>query len=334
MTATGAFTSIEEAKTGSTVYVTTDLALLKKFWAECELGAIDDSTLESYLGCPGKILEVEDDDTANLEWITKDTQWIPIEACLRDLDPALRRHAPFQLTEMVNEASVAEPFTSIEEAKCGQTVYCTTDLKLLKAQWAVCELGNIDDATLESYLGCPGKILEVEDDDDTVQLEWITKDSQWIPILACTKDLEESQRCHAPFQVTEMVNEKSAAEPFTSIEEAKCGMTVYCTTDLKLLKEQWAECELGRIDDETLETYLACPGKILEVEDDDDTVNLEWVTKDSQWIPILACTKDLEESQRRHAPFQVTEMVNEKEAGAPIVDDHELIESDMPVVEV
>merc|ERR1719510_814518 len=108
---------------------------------------------------------------------------------------------------MVNEKSCAEPFTSIDEAKTGETVYVTTDLKLLKAQWAECELGNIDDATLESYLGCPGKILEIEEDDDTLNLEWVTKDTQWIPIQACFDDLPAADKRHAPFQLTEMVNE-------------------------------------------------------------------------------------------------------------------------------
>merc|ERR1719471_758858 len=108
-----------------------------------------------------------------------------------------------------------------------------------------------------------------------------------------------------------MVNEGGADQAFTDIEEAKTGTTVYVTTDFELLKAQWAECELGAVDDSTLQSYLGCPGKILEVEEDDDTVNLEWVTKDSQWIPIKACLADLDESKRRHAPFQLTEMVNE-----------------------
>jgi len=334
MTASNAFKSIEQAQTGKTVYVTTDLATLKSQWEEAELGAIDEATLKGYLGCPGKIIEVEDDDdTVKLEWVTKDCQWIPICACLSDLEESKRRHAPAQDSLFKG----FEPFQKIAQAEefAGKTVYVTDDLALLKELWAECELGACDDGTLSTYLGCPGKVLEIEDDDDTVKLEWVTKDCQWIPFCACLPDLEESKRRHAPAQDSLF----KGFEPFQKIAQAEefAGKTVYVTDDLALLKELWEECELGALDDGTLGTYLGCPGKVLEIEDDDDTVKLEWITKDTQWIPFCACLPDLEESKRRHAPgqdalFKQGETVT-KEAGE-IKDDHELIESECKVVEV
>jgi len=339
------YKSIDDAKTGTTVYVTPDFAKLKEKWAESELGKIDEEDMKSYCCCPGKILEIEeDDDTVMLEWLTKDTQWIPIEACLVDLDKSERLDAPFQVCEMMNEPAALDYYKSIEEVKNGQSIYVTTDFKILKKLWKECELGAMEDQDLEIYLGCPGKILEIEEDDDTVNLEWLTKDTQWMPIEACVKDLPEDQRRDAPFQVCEMVNEPQPMEYFTDIETAKTGTTVYVTTDFKLLKKQWKECELGKITDEDMETYCGCPGKILQVEEDDDTVQLEWLTKDTQWIPYFACVKDVDPKLKRDAPYQVCEIVNEKgEEGADTKKaaeaadsnlDHELIESEKPVVEV
>jgi len=332
----------DDVKNNQTVFVTTDFAKLKKEWAEAELGPITDDDLRNYCGCPGKIKEIEDDDeTVMLEWLTKDTQWIPIAACVNEVDPSKKKAAPFQVCEMVNEPQPLNYVTSIEAVKTNQTVYVTTDFKKLKKEWAAAELGPISDEDLKNYCACPGKIKEVEDDDDTVMLEWLTMDTQWIPVLACVLDLEEKLRKDAPFQVCEMVNEAQPLEYYT-LEEVKVNDQVWVTTDFKKLRKEWAVAELGSITDADLETYCACPGKIKEIEEDDDTVMLEWLTMDTQWIPIAACVKEIEEKLRRDAPFQVCEIVNEKaeEAGkggaeskadAPT---HELIESDLPVVEV
>jgi len=306
------FTSIDEVKVNDTVYVTTDLKVLRKQWSESELGPISDEDLESYCGCPGKIKEVEeDDDTVMLEWLTKDTQWIPILACVVSVEEKFRKAAPFQICEMVNEPQPLHYLTSIDEVKVNETVYVTTDFKILREKWTECELGLINDEDLEAYCGCPGIIKEIEDDDDTVQLEWLTKDTQWIPVTACVTNVEEKFRRAAPFQVCEMVNEPQPLQYFTSIDEVKLNETVYVTTDLKVLRKQWSESELGPISDEDLETYCGCPGVIKEVEEDDDTVMLEWLTKDTQWIPILACVVSVEEKFRKAAPFQICEMVNE-----------------------
>merc|ERR1719461_2425595 len=228
-------------------------------------------------------------------------------------------------------------FTSIEQAKSGTTVYVTTDFGTLKKLWDECELGNIDESTLKSYLACPGKILEVEDDDDTVNIEWVTKDTQWIPICACLPDLDPALRRHAPGSDNWAAEQKpSAPEPFTSIDEVKTGQTVFVTCDLALLKKEWEEAEMGNVDDDLLESYLACQAKVIEIEEDDDTLNLEWVTKDTQWIPLGACTPNLDKSMQRHAPGAAWAGAGGggKCCGGGIQDDHELIESEVKVVEV
>jgi len=324
------YTSIDDVKLNETVYVTTDFKVLRKEWTESELGPIIDKDLESYCGCPGVIKEIEeDDDTVMLEWLTKDTQWIPILACVVTVEEKFRKAAPFQVCEMVNEPQPLEYFTDIEDASMGARVFVTPDFKVLRKQWTECELGPITDEDLEAYCGCPGIIKEIEDDDDTVQLEWLTKDTQWIPFVACVKDVEEKLRKAAPFQVCEMINEPQPLEYFTTLEQAELGSTVYVTTDGKQLRKMWTECELGPINKEDLESYCGCAGVIKEIEDDDDTVQLEWNTKDTQWIPFFACVKNVEESDRKHAPYQICEIVNEKEEP-----EHELIESEVPVVDV
>merc|ERR1719419_725500 len=181
---------------------------------------------------------------------------------------------------------------------------------------------------MEAYCGCPGKIVEIEDDDDTLQLEWLTRDTQWIPVAACVSDLPQKDKRDAPFQICEMVNEPLPLDYYTSIEDVKVNATVYVTTDVKVLRKEWTACELRTIRKEDLESYCGCPGVVKEIEDDDDTVQLEWNTKDTQWIPFCACVKNLEESQQKHAPYQICEIVNEKEPTP------ELVESDLPVVEV
>jgi len=334
------YTDIDQAKLGERVFVTPDVKTLRKFWTECELGAITDEDLETYCGCPGTIKEIEDDDdTVQLEWLTRDTQWIPFSACVKHVDEKLQKAAPFQVCEMVNEPQPLEYFTDIDQATLGETVYVTTDAKALRNLWTECELGPISDEDLEAYCGCPGKIKEVEDDDDTVMLEWLTKDTQWIPFCACVKNVEEKFRRAAPFQICEMVNEPQPIAYYTDIEQAEVGKTVYVTPDGKLLRKLWEACELGGITQQDLEAYCGCPGRIREVEDDDDTVQLEWNTKDTQWIPFCACTEFVEEKLRKHAPFQICEIVNEKDE---VTDnkqkvgdaDHELVESEVPVVEV
>mmetsp|Transcript_30043 Transcript_30043/g.47977 ORF Transcript_30043/g.47977 Transcript_30043/m.47977 type:complete len:144 (+) Transcript_30043:115-546(+) len=78
-------------------------------------------------------------------------------------------------------------------------------------------------------------------------------------------------------------------EYFTSVEDdgVKEGSTVKVTTNLKRLDEAWAEAELGSNDEKGM--YLGVIGKIMEVEEDDDTVQLRWANLDTCWMPIKAC---------------------------------------------
>jgi len=307
--------SCEECKINQTVYVTTCFKTLREKWEECGLGTLSDDDLRAYCGCPGIITEIEDDDdTLQLQWITMDTQWIPLEACVLDLPADQRKDAPASFIPRLNGTGADNDaelvYLTIDEVKVNERVFVTPDFELLKKEWEAAEMGKMSDNDLRGYCGCGGRITEVEDDDDTVQLEWLTMDTQWIPVACCTRDLPKDQQRDAPMSFIPRLNGTGAdnmAEEFelkylTSIEDAKGGATVYVTTDFEKFKQEWKECELGPLSDEDLKAYCGCPGKITEIEDDDDTLQLQWLNMDTQWIPALACVHDLPESQRKTAP--------------------------------
>merc|ERR1712130_928480 len=79
-----------------------------------------------------------------------------------------------------------EYFQSVEDegVREGETVKVTVDINKLNAMWIEAELGINDDKAM--YLGAIGKIMEIEEDDDTVQLRWANLDTCWIPIKACS----------------------------------------------------------------------------------------------------------------------------------------------------
>ena len=70
-----------------------------------------------------------------------------------------------------------------DRIKEGNTVKVTQDAKKLQQCWNDAELGPNDQ--LASFCGCIGKVIEVEEDDDTFKLRWGNYDTCWIPIKAC-----------------------------------------------------------------------------------------------------------------------------------------------------
>merc|ERR1719237_926517 len=65
------------------------------------------------------------------------------------------------------------------------------------------------------------------------------------------------------------------------------GKTVKVTSSIKILNEAWIEAELGENDDKAM--YLGAIGKIVEIEEDDDTVKVRYANYDTMWMPIKAC---------------------------------------------
>merc|ERR1719189_925747 len=67
------------------------------------------------------------------------------------------------------------------------------------------------------------------------------------------------------------------------------------TNDLAELKKQWLEAELGELDDEDYEVYLGREVRVIEIEEDDDTINVRFDNHDTQWFPV-GCLYSKEES--------------------------------------
>merc|ERR1712045_1031412 len=195
-----------------------------------------------------------------------------------------RRDVPATYIPSMNKAEGGLEYLTCEEVKNGETVFVTHDLKPFKKEWKACELGELKDEDLEIYLGCPGEVMEIESDDDTVQLQWINMDTQWIPVKACTRDLPKDLQRDVPATYIPSMNKAEGGLEYLTIAEVKTGETVFVTHDLKPFKKEWKASELGELKDADLEIYLGCPGKIVDIESDDDTLQLQWFNMDTQWI--------------------------------------------------
>ena len=74
-------------------------------------------------------------------------------------------------------------YKDINSVRNGDIVHVTPDLALLEKERQKCGLGPNDDKNL--YCDNIGLVIEVEDDDDTLQLRWANYDTCYIPFRAC-----------------------------------------------------------------------------------------------------------------------------------------------------
>jgi len=199
-------------------------------------------------------------------------------------------------------AAVADDFewnylTETSEDIVGKHVRVTTDLAKLEGDWKDCTLGENDE--LEGYCGHVGKVMDIEEDDNTLQIRWGNLDTCWVPVASCAPaaKLEPTVPGVANSWLYEGKDEEAPeaqAEKetyFDSVEDdgVEAGTLVQVTKSVEKLQQEWAEAQLGEIDD--LQPYCGAVGKIMEIEEDDDTVQLRWANLDTFWIPIKACTK-------------------------------------------
>merc|ERR550534_351497 len=156
----------------------------------------------------------------------------------------------------------------------------TTDLADLKKQWMEAELGELDDEDYELYLGREVRVIEIEEDDDTINVRFDNHDTQWFPVGCLYKKVEGAAPAAAP---------AASAEPgmvqmtMDTIRERKY---YYVTKDLAELKKAWEEAELGELDDEDFEIYLGRKVYAVDIEEDDDTMNVRFDNHDTQWFPV------------------------------------------------
>ena len=71
------------------------------------------------------------------------------------------------------------------------------------------------------------------------------------------------------------------------IEEVGNENILRVTNDLSELKKEWLESELGPHD--ALEMFIGAKGKVIDIEEDDDSVKLQWANSDFHWLPARAC---------------------------------------------
>eukprot|EP00483_Globobulimina_turgida_P000199 UN00199 len=102
----------------------------------------------------------------------------PVQVEAKASEPETKQEAP--VSEVKEDC-----FQSVEDdgVKENSTVRVTVNAQRLDEMWAEAELGINEDKGM--YLGAVGKITEIEEDDDTVQLRWANLDTCWIPIKAC-----------------------------------------------------------------------------------------------------------------------------------------------------
>jgi hypothetical protein len=198
-------------------------------------------------------------------------------------------------------------FKTAEDVTEGQHVRVTDDLKLLTSAWEEAELGPNDE--LFGYLNVVGEVAEIEDDDDTLQLQWKNYDTCWIPLSACSDagtdpltfpTTDNPWLTGAPAEEAGDEKKEDEDEPakptrpvipdgtfYTTAEEVPIGKTVRITSSIEILTAKWKEAELGPHDD--LEGFLGQVALVEDAEEDDDTLQLVWKNYDTCWMPAQAC---------------------------------------------
>jgi len=187
----------------------------------------------------------------------------------------------------------------VKDSFAGKTFRLTKDIKLLEQEWKNSDLGPNDDLVV--FLGCVGLCIQVEEDDNTLQLRWENMDTCWMPAKACapagnlkpTIPRQEADWLPPPGLEQYREDEKNEKqdekeELFESVEDdgVKKGKIVQVTHDLSKLEKAWKDSELGPNDD--LKPYCGSIGQIMDVEEDDDTVQIRWGNLDTCWIPVKA----------------------------------------------
>merc|ERR1719471_1945861 len=165
----------------------------------------------------------------------------------------------------------------------------TSDLAELKKQWLEAELGELDDEDYELYLGRKVRVIEIEEDDDTINVRFDNHDTQWFPV-GCL--FEEGA---APAKPAAAASSGLVQMTMDTIKERKY---YFVTKDLKELKAAWEEAELGELDDEDFEIYLGRKVYAIDLEEDDDTMNVRFDNHDTQWFPVSTLYMQTEVSSK------------------------------------
>merc|ERR1712154_94494 len=73
--------------------------------------------------------------------------------------------------------------TMVEMVGSGNIVIVTNDINELTKEWKLSELGPHDN--LVRFLNAKGRVVDIEEDDDSIKVEWANLDTSWLPVKAC-----------------------------------------------------------------------------------------------------------------------------------------------------
>jgi len=171
----------------------------------------------------------------------------------------------------------------------------TGDLAELKKEWAEAELGELDDEDFQLYLNRKVRVIEIEEDDDTINVRFDNHDTQWFPV-GCLYDEVEGA---APTVTVTSTGPTKVQMTMDTIKERKY---YFVTEDMTALKAAWEEAELGELDDEDFQLYLGRKVYAIDLEEDDDTMNVRFDNHDTQWFPVCCLYEEVEAPAQAAAP--------------------------------
>lgn len=161
----------------------------------------------------------------------------------------------------------------------------------------------MDDDFLGAYCGCKGKIMEIEEDDETFKLRWENYDTQWMAWKACTK---MEQKNNGPPMLSHLddgntgKHEEQESKPgwwngisYKSTGTIQKKTTLWVTPDYDVLFREWE-----KIDGDFPRPK---PPKLHELTRKEGVVNkykqsgaacVKWADgSGSTWVPINALTQ-------------------------------------------
>lgn len=215
-------------------------------------------------------------------------------------DKCEHSHATKQTSPVKEDNFDWNYLTGVKDSYAGKNFRVTKDIKLLEQEWKSSDLGPNDE--LQDFCGCVGLCIQVEEDDNTLQLRWENMDTCWMPAKCCAlaTNLKPTIPRHTgdadwlpppgleQYRDDEKQEKIEPEELFESVEDenVKKGKICQVTRDLNKLQQAWKDSELGPNDD--LKPYCGAIGQIMDVEEDDDTVQIRWANLDTCWIPVKA----------------------------------------------
>eukprot|EP00494_Astrolonche_serrata_P024813 UN25073 len=201
---------------------------------------------------------------------------------------------------------VAQTFKTVVE---GGEYTITKDFDLFKKSWLAAELTALDDDDYKMFLGSPITVLELEEDDETVEGRFENLETKWIPAVTLVGQAGQTAVAQGSDDESDDSDSDGGAQKgpsgpvWLTADSAKEGETYEITHDLGRLRKEWEAAEMGVIDDEDLMNWLGEGAKIMEIEEDDDTAEVCLTSSsENRWFPLAALCKPGTQGERKALP--------------------------------